>query len=145
MKYLFAVLLFAVTQFQAQAQSKAEKEVADAIEQLRLLMITPDSNKLVQAASDKLTYGHSSGLVEDRASFVNTLVSGKNDFTSITISDQTIHMMGNNAAVVRHLFEGEMLDNNRTSKVKIHILTVWEKEKGTWRLVARQAVRPPAQ
>jgi hypothetical protein len=69
-------------------------------------------------------------------------LSGRNDFTAITLSDQTVTVSGK-SAVVRHVFNGTMLDNGRTSTVKIHILMVWQKKGGKWILLARQAVRLP--
>lgn len=137
-KYLLVFLLFAAAQ--VQAQSKSETEVMNAVEQLRQLMINPDSSRLARIVSDKLSYGHSSGLIEDKAAFVNALVSGKSDFVRIDLSNQTVQV-SDKAAIVRHQLDADINDNNKPAKVKLAILTVWQKEKGQWKLLARQAVR----
>lgn len=138
MKYLLFALLLTTTQLKA--QSNNDKNVAAAVEQLRQLMITPDSSALVRIISNDLSYGHSSGLVENKAAFIKSLVSGTSDFVSMTLSNQTIQVLGE-TALVRHLLEGEINDNNRPAKVKLHILLVWQNKGGVWQLVARHAAR----
>ena len=83
-------------------------------EQLRKAMVEPDSVTLSKLVSPDLSYGHSSAAIDTKASFIRTLVSGRIDFTSIDLSDQTIKISGDNA-IVRHTFNGAMLDNGRTS------------------------------
>ena len=141
MKYLFILLLFSATHLRA--QSRAEKEVAAAVDQLRQLLLTPDSSRLANLVSNNLSYGHSSGLIEDKATFINALVSGKSDFQRIDLTNQSIQVMGD-LAIVRHQMDGDIVDNNKPGKVKLHILTVWQKQKGVWHLVARQAAKLPA-
>ncbi|RPD50923.1 nuclear transport factor 2 family protein [Paracnuella aquatica] len=138
MKYLLIALLLTTTQLHAQTNN--EKAVTAAVEQLRQLMITPDSSALVKLVSNDLSYGHSSGLVEDKAAFIKSLVSGSSDFVSMNLSNQTVQVLGE-TAIVRHLLEGEINANNATSKVKLHILLVWQKKKEGWQLVARHAAR----
>ena len=119
---------------------KAEKEVADAVENLRLLMIDPDSVKLATLVSDKLSYGHSGGHIEDRANFIQTLTSGKSDFVAIDLSDQQVTIV-DKMAIVRHILNATNNDGGKPGTVKLSVLTVWYKEKGGWKLVARQAVK----
>jgi hypothetical protein len=142
MKKIVMIAAMLVTGFVAAAQTESEQQVATAVEQLRKAMVDADSVALTKLVSPDLSYGHSSAAVDTRASFIRTLVSGRNDFTSIDLSDQTIKISGDNA-IVRHTFNGAMLDNGRTSTVKIHILMVWQKKGSNWVLLARQAVRLP--
>lgn len=140
MKQFVMIAALLLAGFAVSAQSKDEKKVAEAVEQLRKALIDPDSITLSKLVSPHLSYGHSSALVENKAAFLRTLLSGKNDFTTISLSEQTIDVAGK-SAIVRHVFNGAMLDNGRTSTVKIHILMVWQKKHGKWILLARQAVR----
>ncbi len=125
------------------AQSADEKEVANRVETLRVLMLKPDRNALANMAAEALSYGHSTGLIEDKAAFVDDLVNGKTVFTSITLSGQTIKITGN-IAIVRHRFEAALNNNNAPSKIDIIILMVWQKENGQWKLLARQGAKIPA-
>ena len=52
------------------AQSADEKAIADRVETLRKALITPDKKVLEELTADELSYGHSTGLVEDKAAFM---------------------------------------------------------------------------
>ena len=136
---LLCCLLTGVTLF---AQSKDEKEVADRMETLKKELVTPDSATLVGLAADELSYCHSTGLLEDKAAFVNDLLNGKTRLTTVTFSGQTIKIAGN-AAIVRNHLTGETSHNNVVSKIDIIVLWVWQKQKGEWKLLARQAAKIP--
>jgi hypothetical protein len=133
--------LMALLSISAVAQTKAEQEVAAAVESLRKAMINPDQTVLESLTSEKLSYGHSSGKIEDRTSFVNTLVSGQSDFLDITLSDQTISVQ-DKVAVVRHKLSGNTNDPGKgPGTVNIGVMLVWVKEKGGWKLLGRQAFK----
>jgi len=119
-----------------------QKEVEKAVEQLRLLMVTPDRKGLEDLAHEELTYGHSGGKVESKKEFVETLVSGKSVFRKIELKDQKIVVAGN-TAVVRHRLEADTFDGGVPNTIRLHIVLVWVKEKNSWKLLARQAVKLP--
>ena len=124
------------------AQTADEKAVAAAVEKFRQAMVASDKATLEKMSTDQLSYGHSNGLVEDRAAFLEQFVTGQTDFVTITLSDQTIKIVGD-AAVVRHHLVGDTNNNKVPGKVDLIVLMVWEKQKGEWRLLARQAVKIP--
>lgn len=124
------------------AQSTDEKEVAAAVETLRNAMIAADKTTLEKLTAGELSYGHSNGLIEDKAAFVNQFVTGKSDFVNITLSDQTIRVAGD-AAIVRHRLTGDTNNNKVPGKVDIIVLLVWQKQNGQWNLLARQAAKIP--
>ncbi len=128
----------------AVAQSKDEAAVASAVETLRKAMVDADKAVLEKCTAPELSYGHSSGKVENKAEFVEALASGKSDFVTLNLSDQTITIAGN-TAIVRHMLQGETNDNGNKGTVRLIVLTVWQKQKGEWKLLARQAARPPQQ
>ena len=122
------------------AQNKDQESVSQAVEQLRLVMITPDKAKLEALTTDALSYGHSAGKIEDRAAFIQALVSGASDFISMDLTDQTVTIV-DNTALVRHKLTGETMDNGKPGQPKLSVLQVWIKQRGTWKLLARQAVK----
>ncbi len=124
------------------AQPTDEKQLADRLETLRLQLIKPDKATLENLAADELTYGHSTGLIEDKATFVDDMMKGKTVLTVVNITDQTIKTAGNVAWVRQHL-TGETNHNNVVAKVDIIVLLVWQKQKGEWKLLARQAAKIP--
>ena len=122
------------------AQSKKQIEVAAAVEKLRKAMVDADSAALAASVGEELSYGHSGGSVEGKADFVKKIVSGQSDFVSIDLSNQTISI-SDKTAVVRHDLNGKTNDNGKQSDVHIHVLSVWQKQHGEWKLIARQAVK----
>ena len=116
--------------------------VAAAAEKLRLAMIDPTRDNLGALVADDLSYGHSGGKVDTKASFIADLLDGKSDFVTITITDQTVKVVGNDA-IIRHTLTADTNDSGKPGKVTIKILHVWQKQAGQWKLLARQAVRPP--
>ena len=117
--------------------------VASAAEQLRIAMIDPTRENLAPLLADDLSYGHSGGKVDTKASFIADLLDGKSDFVTIAISDQTIRIVDGDTAIVRHTLAADTNDSGKPGKVLIKILGVWKKQGGQWMLLARQAVRPP--
>jgi ketosteroid isomerase-like protein len=142
MKILLTLLFPFIINTMVSAQSADEKAVAAAVEKLRKAMVAADAATLKSLAAEELSYGHSSGLVENREEFVDQFVTGKTVFLNITLSDQTIKVV-NDVAIVRHRLTGDTNNNKVPGKVDIIILLVWQKQKGEWRLLARQAARIP--
>ena len=118
--------------------SKEVSAVAAAVEALRKAMIAGDKPALDRLVADELSYGHSSGRLENKAQFIDALVSGKSGFSAIELSDQTISIV-DKTALVRHVFNGT---SRRDSGIlKLSILTVWLQRQDQWKLVARQAAK----
>jgi len=140
LKILIALAGISLGSLSLQAQSADEKAVAAAIEDLRKAMIDPSKAALEGMTVKELSYGHSNGLVEDQAAFVEALTSNKSDFVTITLEDQTIKIVGN-TAIVRHKLSADTNNNNTPGKVNLAILLIWQKQSGKWKLLARQAVK----
>jgi ketosteroid isomerase-like protein len=126
----------------ALAQSKDSAAVNAAVESLRKSMIDGDKAGLQNITADQLSYGHSGGRVEDKASFIDNIVTGKSDFVTIDLTNQTISVAGD-VAIVRHALAATTNDNGNPGSVKLNILLVFQKQKGKWKLLARQAVKIP--
>ena len=134
MKHLLVILLMA-TSWNAAAQS-----VEASVEKMRQLLITPEKTGLDALAHPLLSYGHSGGKIENKAEFIDQLLSGRSDFRKIDLSEQTVDVAGS-TAIVRHILEAETFDGGKPGTVKLKILLVWVKENKDWKLLARQAVR----
>jgi ketosteroid isomerase-like protein len=138
-KLLFMISSLAIV-LTVSAQSKEESSVAAAILMLNNAMVDADRIRLDALVSSALSYGHSSGLVEDKQAFIEKIVSGKSDFVSIILSEQTINVQGK-TAIVRHILKAQTNDGGKPGEVQIKILQIWQKEGKSWKLLARQAVK----
>jgi ketosteroid isomerase-like protein len=135
---LFFLILMA--QIMVKAQSKAEKDVLAAVEQMRTAMVSGERAALENIAAPDLSYGHSSGKLEDKAAFVESIASGKSDFVSIDLKNQTVKVTGK-TALVRHELHAKTNDGGKPGEVHLGILLVWQKQGGDWKLLGRQAYK----
>src|SRR5687768_13115938 len=140
MKNFFVFTVLSLFSISAVAQSKAEQQLTDAVERLRKAMIDADRQQLDNITSPDLSYGHSSGKIEDKAAFIESLVSGASDFITMDLTNQTIKVLGK-TALVRHNLTGTTKDNGVPGNPKLGVLLVWQKQKGDWKLLARQAFK----
>lgn len=140
-KKLFFLAAFVLLNAICFSQTKDEKEVTDAVEKLRTAMINGDKTMLEKLTADKLSYGHSGGHIDDRKEFVEKIVSGASNFESIDLVEQTISI-SDDVAIVRHVLNAKTNDAGKEpGEVHLRILLIWQKEKGSWKLLARQAVK----
>jgi ketosteroid isomerase-like protein len=124
----------------AYAESADEASVKKAIDDLTKAMMAADKAKLEALVSDQLSYGHSAGKVETKAEFIGVIADKKTIYKSITLSDPTVSVVGNNA-IARHTFAAEVEAGGQASSPKIGVMQVWVKDGGAWKLLARQAFR----
>lgn len=137
---LFLLFAFTCCSVALQAQSKKEKAVAAAVEQMRKAMVDGNRNELEKIAGDKLSYGHSGGALDTKKDFVEKIASGRSDFVTIDLSDQTISISGK-TAIVRHTLNATTNDGGKPGEVHLKVLLVFQKHGGSWKLLARQAVK----
>ena len=78
--------------------------------------------------------------MQDRAAFIEPLATKRASFPSITLSDRSVSVVGDDA-IARHVFTGESIANGKTSPVHIGVMQVWHRDGGRWRLLARQAFK----
>jgi ketosteroid isomerase-like protein len=140
MKKIGIFFLIIMTQIVVKAQTKAEKDVLAAVETMRLAMVSGERIVLTNIAASDLSYGHSSGKLEDKAAFVESIASGKSDFVSIELKNQTVKVTGK-TALVRHELHAKTNDGGKPGEVHLGILLVWQKQGGDWKLLGRQAFK----
>lgn len=142
MKTTLIIFLFF---FISSAFAQAEKDVETAVKNLTTALLAEDANALKSLTSGNLTYGHSGGVIESQEEFVAVFASKKSDYQKWDVSNQTISTNGKNMAIVRQNVKAEILSTETGSinKLDLGLLMVWVKEKGDWKLLARQAFRLP--
>lgn len=128
--------------FNVFAQSKDEKAILSQLEKLKQAMLNDDKSTLENITSSLLSYGHSSGLIEDQRAFIDAILDNTANFTSIEISDVSVTVAGN-VAYVRHKLYGNTLNKgHEPGKVQLGVFLVWQKNnQGNWLLLGRQAFK----
>jgi len=121
------------------AQS-SKKDIEASVDALNKASIAQDKQALEKLTMDELSYGHSTGVVENKTTYVKSILSGPVKFIQIDNGDQTIELAGDDAIVraicsIRGTRDGAPLD------LKIGILMVWKKTGTEWKLLARQGYK----
>jgi ketosteroid isomerase-like protein len=93
--------------------------------------------------SDRVSYGYSDGRVETKEQFIDGVMTRKQVVKSLNFPDLKLSVVGN-AAVVRHNYLAESELDGKATTTRIGALQVWQKQDGTWKLLARQGFRLPA-
>ncbi len=135
---IFALFLLNLTFINA--QSADEMKVSETIATLRQAIIDADKIILAKILHEDLSYGHSSGTIDTKAMFIESLVSGNSDFKTMDLTEQTIKIVGKNA-IIRHKLFAETVNKGIASTTKLNVLLVFTKVKGNWVLLARQGAR----
>jgi len=142
MKYrnsLLAVFVFYVLTACGQT-SEASAQVEIKVDALYKAMVEKDEATLKNLTAEDLSYGHSSGNLEDKAQFIEAVMNGPFDYLSITPEDQKIILSGD-VALVRHIFITNALNDGKPAEVRIGNLMTFQKQNGQWKLLGRQAYK----
>jgi ketosteroid isomerase-like protein len=127
----------------ARAQASDDAAVNAAVEALRQAMVDADKARLEALVSDQVSYGHSGGVIENKADFINVVASKKTVYKTIRLLEPSTAVVGNNA-IVRHVFTADFETDGKPGSAKVGVLQVWQKQDGAWKLLARQAFRLPS-
>jgi hypothetical protein len=82
------------------AASADEDAVAKSVEAFRMAQLAADAKALDALCAAELSYSHSDGRVEDKATFIANATDGKTKFLSLEYHDLKIRVVGA-AAIVR--------------------------------------------
>lgn len=119
----------------------SEKQaIAGAVQQLHQAMMDANSTGLYNVTADELTYGHSTGVTEDRETFIKNVLARKPGFKIIEFQEPDIRIK-KDVAWVRCTWRAEVLSNAGTDQITFKVLYVFVRENGAWKLLARQAVK----
>lgn len=140
MKNFFSIVLLAFFVSGCSAQSKIEKvwNKVEAINQA--VFVNKDSAALAGLLSEKVTYGHSGGNIEDKHEMIKGAVTNAEVYNNLT-SKKISAITAGNTIVVRYSLHASAVKNGNTNPLNLGIIQVWGKEKGDWKLFARQAVK----
>ena len=119
-----------------------EDAVAKNLEAFRAAQASANAEILASLCAAELSYSHSSGVVEDKATFVANATNGKSKWLSLVYETPTIRVVGPAAIVRFHwLGEQEAVADGKKSSTNLHILMNWQKQGSDWKLLSRAATK----
>jgi len=140
MKRNFLMVLMLLLTLSVTAQTKEQQLLARVDAYNKATFINKDSATLEELLADKLTYGHSSGKLEDKKVMIHHAVSNTMLYPTFT-ADSTTVMIEGNTGIVRQIIKSKTIDKGIEGTLHLGILQVWIYVKGKWILYARQAVK----
>jgi ketosteroid isomerase-like protein len=105
-------------------------------------MIDKDMKALESIYADELVYTHSNAAVDDKASYLAGITSGKFDYKSIKRPEESIRVIGD-TAIVAGRAEISVSSNGVARELDSRYLIVWVKRGGGWQAVAWQSTPVP--
>ena len=139
MKLIFTIALF-FTGLIAAAQSDTVS-LKDAMSRLDKALLNKDERSLEQLLHKDVSYGHSSGWVQNKMDILADFKSGKLVYNKIENSSVIIVAQNKKWATVRTNTNAEGELDHKAFQLKLHVLQVWMMTKKGWQLFARQSTK----
>ena len=137
-----ALILFcASTMIGTVVEAAEDADLAQLVESLRTAMETKNKAQLEVLCHDQLSYGHSSGKIDDKAGFIAGAVSPKWRWLSLDFLNSSTKVTGD-LAISRVTLTGVYeVEGGKQIAIKDGVVMVWHRESGHWRLIVRQAYK----
>ena len=119
-----------------------EEAVAKNLEAFRAAQTSANAEILASLCAAELSYSHSDGRVEDKATFIANATNGKSKVLSLLYENPSIRVVGPAAIVRFHwLGEAEAVADGKKSSTNLHILMNWQKQGAEWKLLSRGSTK----
>ena len=123
------------------AQAPAAEQAVRQVEDRRIkAMIDDDFATLDAVLADDLTYGHSNGVVDTKASYIETLRSGKTKYLTFDRAPSVVRVYGDTAIVTG---TATLSLRGQAASFTLRYTLAYVMREGQWRMVAWQSTRLP--
>ncbi|MGH9844164.1 MAG: nuclear transport factor 2 family protein [Blastocatellia bacterium] len=137
MKRIFlCAFVFLLLSLAASAQNAGEQAILKLEQQWVDALVKADAAALEKIYADDLIYTHSSGTVDTKASYIDSLKTGKAKYESIERDDVKVRFYGDTAIVTCR----SVIKVNKNT-IPARYIHVYVKQKGAWRMAAHQTTR----
>ena len=120
-----------------------EKEILGLEEKRFAAMVARDFSGLEALVHDQLRYTHSSGVTDGKATWLESMKSGRVKYKKATCSEQKVQIYGDTALITgRANIEAEIGGQAKT--LRLLFLNAWTRTPQGWKFVAWQSTPLPA-
>lgn len=120
--------------------SNDEAALTAAIEKFYNAIRDKDAAAFEPLVTHDLSYGHSSGRIENKAEFIANVMKPNTRWKTIYGAKQSNYFSGD-TAVSRHIMAGEVERDGKPGTSNMDVLMVWQKQGGAWKLLVRQGYK----
>ncbi len=103
-----------------------------------------DRARLSAIFADNLRYAHSSGAVDDKPSYIESLATGKTKYTAWNYEERNFTFPAPGIALMTGRTKISVTNASGASEMTLSFLAAWKEEKGQWRFLAWQSCKLPA-
>lgn len=108
-------------------------------------VLAADKARLSDSFSDELRYAHSTGAVDDKASYIDLLVSGRTKYNVFDYGERAFTFPAPGIALMTGKVHINATSATGVTDSVLSFLAVWREENGQWRFLAWQSCKlPPA-
>ncbi|MEJ0087096.1 MAG: nuclear transport factor 2 family protein [Pseudomonadota bacterium] len=105
--------------------------------------VDADVKALGLLLADDLDYVHSNGDIDTKASFIESLTSGRRDYISMTADIQKVRLYGD-VAVIRGLAKVTVATNGKSQDLEIGYSDTWIWKDKRWQMTGWHSSRYPS-
>lgn len=146
MKWIFPVVSVMVFAFAAAPVQSAE-DLADTLEaadDARVgAIVRVEYSTLKRIFSDDLRYAHSTGAVDDKAGYIDLIMSGRAKYITYDYLERRFTFPSPGIALMSGKAHIKTLTEKVVNDAVLGYLAVWRNEGGTWRFLAWQSCKVP--
>ncbi|MFN7947643.1 MAG: nuclear transport factor 2 family protein [Blastocatellia bacterium] len=141
MKHILTTIILALAlTAAATAQTADEKQVLKLEQQWVEALTKADTAALERIYHNDLTYTHSSGVVDTKASYLAGLKSGNTKYLALDRDEVKVRIYGN-TAIVTCKAAIKLLNKEQPVNFTARVLHVYIRQGGRWQMVAHQTTR----
>jgi hypothetical protein len=108
-------------------------------------IVAADRARLAAIFSDELRYAHSTGGVDTKASYIDSLTAGRLKYELYTYNERNFSFPAPGIALMTGRVHVKTTSTAGPSESVLGFLAVWREEEGKWRFLAWQSCKlPPA-
>lgn len=121
----------------------SEKEILELEDRRLAATVAEDFAALEALVHDELIYTHSSGVVDTKASWIESMRTRRTRYRKVTPGARKVRFYGDTALVTGHAdIEAEI--GGAPKSLRLMYLIVWTKTPQGWKFVAWQSAPRPA-
>lgn len=143
LSFIAAILtLWVLKSYVALSQTSTENAVADIEKQRFAALVSKDYTYLDKVLAEDLIYCHSNGLIDNKASFIQSIKDGKLAYQEMNVEELKVRIYGK-TAVITGVCGAKVLSNGQQLNTRFRFTDVYVKNKVGWQMVSWQSLRMP--
>ncbi|MCP1383705.1 nuclear transport factor 2 family protein [Runella salmonicolor] len=136
------LLLWVFKSYVALSQTSKETLVADIEKKRFAALVSKDYAYLNQVMGEDIVYCHSSGLIDTKASFIQSMKDGKLVYNEMTPDELKVRIY-DKTAVITGVCTAKVVSNGQQLNTRFRFTDVYVKRKEGWQMVTWQSLRLP--